>query len=68
MPQPQKIKMYYDPRGQVVHSVNPDGTKQRFFWVCKEFFELRFYYTAKNTNGLISLVLLRHYIYEINKE
>ena len=29
MPQPQKIKMYYDPRGQVVHKVNPDGTEQR---------------------------------------
>ena len=29
MPPPQKIKMYYDPRGQVVHTVNPDGTEQR---------------------------------------
>ncbi len=27
--QGQRVTMYYDPRGQVVHTVNPDGSEQR---------------------------------------
>ncbi|MDP3929274.1 MAG: hypothetical protein Q8R57_09650, partial [Bacteroidota bacterium] len=29
MPVGQKIKIYYDPRGQVIRTVNPDLSEQR---------------------------------------
>jgi len=29
MPAAQRIKIYYDPRGQVIRTMNPDGTEQR---------------------------------------
>ncbi len=29
MPTGEKTKMYYDPRGQVIRTVNPDGSEQR---------------------------------------
>jgi YD repeat-containing protein len=28
----EKIRMYYDPRGQVIRTVNPDDTEQRVLY------------------------------------